>query len=639
MEKSYAGAVQDGVPAMGGPFGHSGSGKLLLRPSVMIFFLTITTTNKQQQTNKNTKTKQGAKEGCSWVYKGASVHNPSNRALISLSTAGSDACIVREFDLTTKQFLTGEGFFNLTKEAKSHIYHVDADSVLVGTDFGEGSLTESGYPRIVKLWKRGEPLSEAKTIFEGDVKDVSAYGYVSRSPPNGDHVVVGAHKTFYTSHEFLLRDGQLVRVPKPDDAKLDTWGKYVLLELRSDWHTWKAGSLLIGDLDEFLKHSGEGTPNLTPLFVPSDVTSLDHYITTRNRVVACVLDNVVSRLQEYALVDGAWVLRSVKAPSPGSFILGSMADEYLAEDPLAEAYHLTYKDFLTPSTLFQCMAGSDERQILKSMPSFFDSTGMKAEQYFTTSKDGTKVPYFIVFPANFKLGANTPTILYGYGGFEVSETPHYSGIIGRCWLSRGGCYVLANIRGGGEYGPKWHQAALKEKRQNAYDDFIAVAEDLIQRQVTTARHLGIKGGSNGGLLVAAVMLQRPDLFHSVVCQCPLIDMKRFNKLLAGASWMGEYGDPDTEDFEKFISKYSPYHNVPAKGAKKLPRIFFTTSTKDDRVHPGHARKMVARLLEEEHDVLLYENIEGGHSNAADNSQRAAIYAYEYSFEWKQLDNK
>jgi len=308
------------------------------------------------------------------------------------------------------------------------------------------------------------------------------------------------------------------------------------------------------------------------------------------------------------------------------------------DDPMGEQYLLSYTDFLTPDTLLLGHTGSDRREKLKARPSFFDADGLRVEQRFATSKDGTRVPYFIVWPqgvdAEHPADGNTPTLLYGYGGFDVSLQPWYSGSFGRAWYRRGGALVVANIRGGGEYGPAWHQAAVKQNKQRSYDDFIAVAEDLIACKVTSPRHLGIEGGSNGGLMVGAVTLQRPDLFNAVSCKVPLLDMRRFNKLLAGASWMAEYGNPDLPAEWAWISKYSPYQNV--RQDAHYPTIFFTTSTRDDRVHPGHARKMAARMIAQGHDVLYYENIEGGHGGAADNAQRADLQALQYAFLWKKL---
>jgi prolyl oligopeptidase len=347
-----------------------------------------------------------------------------------------------------------------------------------------------------------------------------------------------------------------------------------------------------------------------------------------------VLDNVTSRIEEWHFAHGRWQHRDVQAPALGTLGVTSLEDPMLAHDPLAEAYLLTHTGFLTPDSLALGHTGSDQREPLKSRPAFFDATGMHVEQAFATSKDGTRVPYFVIWPKGAKADGSNPTLLYGYGGFEISLVPWYSAVVGKEWLTHGGVYVVANIRGGGEFGPAWHQGAVKAQKQHSFDDFIAVAEDLERRQITSPRHLGIQGGSNGGLLVGATFVERPELFNAVVCQVPLLDMKRYNKLLAGASWMAEYGNPDDPAEWRFISKYSPYQNV--KPGVTYPKVFFTTSTRDDRVHPAHARKMTARMLAQGHDVLYYENIEGGHGGAADNAQRADVLALEYSYLWQQL---
>jgi len=293
-------------------------------------------------------------------------------------------------------------------------------------------------------------------------------------------------------------------------------------------------------------------------------------------------------------------------------------------------------DFLTPSTLYRGTIGR-EREKLKSAPAFFDGGRFEIAQHEAVSADGTRVPYFQVSPKGLKPDGSNPTLLYGYGGFRLSQMPGYNPGRGIGWLEHGGVFVLANIRGGGEFGPAWHQAALKANRQKAYDDFIAIAEHLVARKVTSPKHLGIQGGSNGGLLMGAMLTQRPDLFGAVVCQVPLLDMQRYNKLLAGASWMGEYGNPDVPEEWAYIRRYSPYHNV--RAGVDYPRVLFTTSTRDDRVHPGHARKMVAKMQEQGHDVLYYENIEGGHGGAANNQQAAYMSSLAYAFLWKQLAPK
>ena len=347
-----------------------------------------------------------------------------------------------------------------------------------------------------------------------------------------------------------------------------------------------------------------------------------------------VLDNVAGRLEAWHRDATGWASRAIPAPFPGTLQATALHDPELADDPLAEAFMVSYTDFLTPDSLLLGQTDSDALSLLKARPAFFNSDGMRVEQQFALSKDGTRVPYFIVWPKGAVADGRNPTLLYGYGGFEVSLRPYYSAGFGAAWYAHGGVQVVANIRGGGEFGPVWHQAATQAHKQRSYDDFAAVADDLIARKITRPAQLGIQGGSNGGLLVGAVMLQRPELFAAVVCQVPLLDMQRYHKLLAGASWMAEYGNPDKPTEWAWISKYSPYQNVAA--TQKLPKVLFTTSTRDDRVHPGHARKMAARMAEQGHALLYYENIEGGHAGAADNRQKADMMALEFAFLWQQL---
>ena len=335
-----------------------------------------------------------------------------------------------------------------------------------------------------------------------------------------------------------------------------------------------------------------------------------------------------NRLYVLELKDGTWSRTPLDAPRFGS-ISASAIDSHESDD-----YFLSVTDFLTPTSLYLAKVGVDGREKIKSLPSMFNADGLEISQQEAISKDGTKIPYFMVSRKGMKLDGTNPTLLYGYGGFEISMLPNYNAGVGGSWLERGGVYALANIRGGGEFGPKWHEAARKENRQRAYDDFIAVAENLVARKVTSPRHLGIQGGSNGGLLMGVMLTERPDLFHAVVCQVPLLDMRRFNKLLAGASWMAEYGNPDKIEQWEYIKKYSPYQNL--KPGVKYPRVLFTTSTRDDRVHPGHARKMVARMKEQGHDVLYYENIEGGHGGSANNKQSAEMSALAYTFLLNEL---
>ena len=576
----------------------------------------------------------GKAEKENWVWAGATCLGPDyRRCLVSLSRGGADASVVREFDTVDKRFVSG-GF--QLPEAKSSVDWQDIDTLYVGTDFGPGSLTDSGYPRIVKRWKRGQPLAEAVTVFEAQRQDVYAWASVDHTP-GFERTTFGRATSFYTNQEFLLQGDQQLLLDKPADAKLAFWREHLLLELRSDWavggQTWPRGALLVANAADYLK----GGRQFTALFTPSATRSLEDYTATRSRLVLNVLDNVASRLEEWQLQSGTWQKREVKAPYPGRLSAQALHDPLLANDSLAENYLLNAADFLQPDSLQLGRTGSDEREHLKARPTFFDASGMRAEQRFATSQDGTRIPYFVIWPRGAKADGRNPTLLYGYGGFETAMTPFYSGSMGRVWAAKGGVFVLANIRGGGEFGPGWHQAAVGAHKQKSYDDFAAVAQDLIASRITSPAHLGMQGGSNGGLLVGAVMLQRPELFNAVVCQVPLLDMRRYHQLLAGASWMAEYGNPDKAEDWAFISRYSPYQNV--KPGVKLPAVLFTTSTRDDRVHPGHARKMAARMLEQGHAPLYWENIEGGHGGAADNAQRARMAALEYTFLWQQLGGR
>jgi prolyl oligopeptidase len=573
----------------------------------------------------------GAAEKENWVFGGATCLGPDYRlCLMSLSRGGADAHVVREFDTQSLQFVAG-GF--VLPEAKSEVEWIDADHLYVGSDFGPGSMTESGYPRLIKRWQRGTALSAAKTVFEGASKDVAVSVQVDRTP-GFERTVFTRSLDFYRHSRFLLQGDKQVKLDLPEDMQEQFWGERLLLQLRSDWQVggenYRAGSLLLADAAAFLG----GERKFQVLFGPTATRSLAGYTLTRNHVVLNISDQVASRLEEWELSKATPRHRSVAAPFPGALSLAGLYDSELPRDELADRYLVNYADFLTPDTLSLARSGSDGREALKSREPKFNATGMRADQFFATSRDGTQVPYFVVWPAGAKADGKNPTLLYGYGGFEVSMRPWYSGGFGRAWHARGGVLVLANIRGGGEFGPSWHQAAVKSNKQRSYDDFIAVAEDLIARRISSPQHLGIMGGSNGGLLVAATFVQRPELFNAVVCQVPLLDMQRYHRLLAGASWMAEYGDPDQPEEWAYISKYSPYQNVRAD--VKYPKVLFTTSTRDDRVHPGHARKMAAKMLAQGHELLYYENIEGGHGGAADNEQRATLQALEYSYLWQQL---
>jgi prolyl oligopeptidase len=568
----------------------------------------------------------GKQENENWVWKGASWLLPDRqRVLLSLSRGGADAVVVREFDMATRTFVT-DGF--VLPEAKSNVGWKDKDTIYVGTDFGDGSMTSSGYPRLVKLWKRGTPLKDAKQVAEGKVEDVYVTGYRDQTVGFERDFVLRA-PTFFTNELFLLRDGQPVRIEKPDSASAGVHREWLLIELRDDWQvggtTWPAGSLLACKLDAFL--AGERT--FDALFTPGERTSLAGYSPTRNHILLNVLDSVKNRV--YVLTHGrdGWK----REPLPGLPEFGTISASAV-DDETSDDCFLTITDYVTPTSLWLGAIGKGAPKQLKSLPALFDATGLEVAQHEAKSADGTLVPYFLVMKKDAKRDGNNPTLLYGYGGFEVSMTPGYSATVGASWLERGGVFVVANIRGGGEFGPRWHQAALKQNRNKCYEDFAAVARDLIARKITSPQHLGIQGGSNGGLLMGNMTVMYPDLFAAVVCQVPLLDMLRFHKLLAGASWMGEYGTPDEAKEAVWLRRYSPYHNV-QKGTK-YPKVLFTTSTRDDRVHPGHARKMMARMQEQGHEVLYYENIEGGHGGAADNKQAAFMSALAYTFLWRTL---
>ena len=565
-------------------------------------------------------------EGENWVWHGATVLEPEDRlCLVSLSRGGADADVVREFDLQTKTFVAA-GF--TLPEAKSRVAWRSRDSLFVASDFGPGSLTTSGYPRTVREWARGTDLAAAPPVYEGRVEDM-AVGAFRDLTPGFERDFVSRQITFWTSELFLRRDGKLVKIDKPDDANAAVHREWLLVELRSPWTvggtTHSAGSLLAADFERFLA----GDRTLHVLFAPGPRTSLVAFAGTRNRLLLTTLDNVRSRIEVLSFAGGAWR----REPLPGVPDAGT-ASASPVDDIESDDYLLVTSSPLTPSTLALGTAGvGREPERLKASPTFFETTGLRVEQHEAVSKDGTRIPYFQIGKHPLPADASTPTLLYGYGGFEIPLVPGYDPVSGAAWLEKGRVLVIANIRGGGEFGPAWHQAALKEKRPRAYEDFAAVAEDLIRRRVTSTPHLGIKGGSNGGLLVGNMYARRPDLFGAVVCQVPLLDMRRFNKLLAGASWMGEYGDPDKPEEWAFIRGFSPYHNVVQD--RGYPPLLITTSTRDDRVHPAHARKMTALLESLGKEVLSYENIEGGHGGADDNKQKAFMDALGWTF----LDRK
>ncbi len=537
-------------------------------------------------------------EGANWVYKGADCFKPKGAdkylCMVSLSDGGKDAIIRREFDLETKTFV--EGGFE-TPEAKQGGAWIDHDTMLVATDWGgDGStLTASGYPSSVRLWKRGQALEDAVEMYAGQATDVGVWPW-STEREDGT-MIYGAVEadTFFTSTYWIFDGEDVVKMPVPEKSSLGGEFKgWQFVTLQQDWEieeqekSFKTGDLVAFSMDKFLE--SKTLPPVDLVFRANARQAVNGVAIAKDTALLSINDNVASKILKLARGSKGWVTKKVELPGAGQ------ASIYFADRDV-ETVFINYEGFLTPDSLLAYDVTSGDMTSLKSLPEKFDASGLVVHQKEATSTDGTKVPYFVVHREGIELDGTNPTLLYGYGGFEVSMRPSYSGGIGRLWLEKGGVYVLANIRGGGEFGPSWHQAGLKGNRQRIYDDFIAVGESLIEKGITSSEHLGIMGGSNGGLLMGVMMVQRPDLWNAVVIQVPLLDMLRYHKMLAGASWVDEYGDPDVPEERAFLETISPYHNYNSEADYPVP--FFVTSTKDDRVHPAHARKM-AKLMEEKY---------------------------------------
>lgn len=569
--------------------------------------------------------KLSEKDNKKWVFKGAVGLYPSyDRFLVRLSNGGGDAVFTREFDVNKKSFID-DGF--ALKESKGSVAYVDKNTLVVGTNFGKGTMTTSGYPNQVKLWTRGTPLSDAKLIFEGDTTDVSTVGWVMRDGLKS-YILIGRAMSFFSSDTYVWIDNKAVKLDIPNDAEINgILNNQLLVQLKSDWkpdsEVYKTGTLLSLTFDKLLK----GEKDIQIVTEPDEFSSIRGVSITQNKVLVNMLSNVISELYIYSYDNGSWEREKVDAPDLGSISI-------VTTDKLTDKYFFTFENFLTPTTLYIADAQNNTMKPYQSMPSFFDASKYEVHQYKAKSKDGTMIPYFMVSAKDMKYDGKNPTLVNAYGGFEISRVPFYSATFGPAWIAKGGVYVLANIRGGGEFGPKWHQAAMKEKRQNAYDDLFAVSEDLISRKVTSPEHMGVMGRSNGGLLVGVAFTERPDLYNAAVCGVPLLDMKRYNKLLAGASWMGEYGNPDIPEEWAYIKKYSPYQNL--KKGMHYPEVFFYTSTRDDRVHPGHARKMDAKMNDMGYKTYYYENTEGGHAGSSTNAQTAKWTALTFSYLWMKL---
>ena len=574
-------------------------------------------------------------EGRNWVYKGANCFQPDRGGkwycMISLSDGGKDAVIQREFDLATMTFAE-DGF--ITPEAKQGLAWVDADTVLIATDWGAGTLTESGYPFIVKRWSRGTQLDAAEEVLRGEPGDVGVWPMVMEADDGTRLQGAVQSDTFFTRSCWWFPQGESVPVKWPIPPKSSLEGIYqgqVFVTLQQDWApedqplAFKSGDLVAFDLARFLET--RALPAVKPVFSPDESQAVNGLAIADGAALLSIDENVVGKVLKLEPGPGGWTAREIVLPGKGQAGI-AFADRH------AGTVFLNYEGFLTPDSLLRYDVDPGEVSTIRSLPAKFDTDGLTVEQFFATSSDGTRIPYFMVHREDMPLDGTTPTLLYGYGGFQVSMNPSYSAVRGRLWLERGGAFVLANIRGGGEFGPGWHQAGLKQKRQVVYDDFIAVAEDLAARGITGTDHLGIMGGSNGGLLMGVMLTQRPDLWNAVVIQVPLLDMLRYHKLLAGASWVDEYGNPDLAEERAFLETISPYHNFDPDA--DYPAPFFLTSTKDDRVHPAHARKM-AKLFEASGKPLFdYANIDGGHSAAANQKETARLSALEYVYLHRRL---
>lgn len=574
------------------------------------------------------------KENANWVYSGSTCLKPEyTKCILSLSDGGKDAVERREWDHATKSFVKN-GFF--IPESKNSVSWVDKDSIIVGTDFGENTLTDSGYPMIAKLLKRGQSLEDAKILFTGKTSDVAAGAY-KVDIDDDTYELFGYRATSFYDREYywLKDDGNQIKLPLPTKSSPQSVFKgQMLVRLQENWTldslTLPIGALVSFDIKQWMKD--QTISNAQVVYLPDDKSTLQSASASKSKIIVHVLENVVSKLYAFDFEDGKWNKTPVELPGAGTMSISSINDD-------SDIMFVNQETFISPDSLLavdlsEMGSGDIKIETLVSTPNRFDATNLVVEQQFAKSKDGTQVPYFVVRKKDTPFDGSTPTLLYAYGGFEVSLTPSYSGIRGKLWLENGGAYVLANIRGGGEFGPKWHQAGLKTNRQVIYDDMAAVAESIIESKLTSPNKLGIMGGSNGGLLMGVMYIQRPDLFNAVVCQVPLLDMLRYHTLLAGASWVGEYGSPEIPEERAFLEKISPLHNV--KADVNYPNILFVTSTKDDRVHPGHARKMAYVLEQYGHPFEYYENIDGGHSASANLKEVAKRSALEYTFLMQEL---
>jgi len=564
-----------------------------------------------------------------WVYQGVECLAPNyERCIIGLSRGGTDASVYREFSTTKRRFIAG-GF--VIPEAKSSVDWMDEDRLLVGTDWGEDSLTESGYAKTLKIVERGKPLSAAKTVFSAQSTDVSVQPLVLRDKSRAYPFMLRAI-TFFQYEYFLIGDdGELAALPLPQRAELEgVVDGRLIARLNESWQyagaTYPQGALVaiaLEDMSAELVYAPGKTEALRSVGVGSDAVFIG------------ILDDVVGAARRLSRGAEGWQSQDIALPANGVVSLISV-------NPKGDDLLVSFESLTTPDTLYYVGSDNTPRPVI-ALPEMYDASDVVVSQRFATSRDGTRVPYFVMGKKDVLERGNAPTVQYGYGGFLIPILPYYyedpsrpqhGALAGRLWVSRGGVLVLSNIRGGGEYGPGWHEAALKHNRQRSFDDFFAVSEDLIASGVTSPRKLGAIGRSNGGLLMGVALTQRPDLYAAIDCGVPLLDMLRYDKLLAGASWTGEYGDPDVPPDREVIMTYSPYQKLEKN--REYPEVFFYTSTKDDRVHPGHARKMAARMAAWNHPYLYYENIEGGHGGTANQEQLAFRTALEYAYFARRL---
>jgi len=569
------------------------------------------------------------KEGKNWVWRGANCRYPEEtRCLVSLSEGGEDADVTREFDLVTGKFVPGG--FEFPRSKQWHVWE-DQDHVIVGLDWGPGAMTESGYPYVLKRVARGASLDQAVEVFRGSPKDVGVNAFEMRDGAGNHAILIQRDLSFFERELFLLTEKGPVKIGVPLKSQVRGMvdGR-VLIEPKEDWtikgQTFKAGVLVSVEFNAMQANPGELSPRL--VYAPGPRETLDGVEQTKNRLIVTTYENVRGRMHVYRPTsNGGWTSNKVDLPDNASV-------EVVTTDDRTDVAYLTVTGFLTPTTLLRLDAATGKTAPSKALSPRFDASRHVVEQFEAVSTDGTKVPYFVVRPKTLRHDGSNPTIIYAYGGFEVSETPTYNSVVGKLWLEQGGVYVLANIRGGGEFGPAWHDAGLKTKRQIVYDDFAAVAKDLISRGVTSPRRLGIEGGSNGGLLMGVEFTQHPELWNAVDIKIPLLDMIRIEKIAAGASWVGEYGSMANPDERAFWLKTSPYHNL--KAGVTYPEPLIWTTTKDDRVGPQHARKFAARLAEMGIPYLFYEVTEGGHGAGANLKEKARTNALEYTYFARKL---